>query len=149
MSHYAAGVHHALTLVCCIGTTTVCVKGMGFSVPWLQQFHARLVRQRASFTSEADVLTGCSEFSVEPAPCCPPTSAHQPSLVRLASPHEGCPKAACKVCRNAVRMFVGRIDFAALCVVVHDDACHLHQYAARRGKDEGFCVCCRGILLLF
>ena len=29
----------------------------GFSVPWLQQFHARLVRQHASFTSEADVLT--------------------------------------------------------------------------------------------
>ena len=29
----------------------------GFSVPWLQQFHAGLVRQHASFTSEADVLT--------------------------------------------------------------------------------------------
>ena len=28
----------------------------GFSVPWLQQFHVRMVRQHASFTSEADVL---------------------------------------------------------------------------------------------
>lgn len=29
----------------------------GFSISWLQQFHVRLVRQHASFTSEADVLT--------------------------------------------------------------------------------------------
>ncbi|CAL1140331.1 unnamed protein product [Cladocopium goreaui] len=29
----------------------------GFSIPWLRQFHLRLVRQHASFTSEADVLT--------------------------------------------------------------------------------------------
>ncbi|CAK8988953.1 unnamed protein product, partial [Durusdinium trenchii] len=28
----------------------------GFSVPWLQQFHVRMVRQHAFFTSEADVL---------------------------------------------------------------------------------------------
>ena len=29
---------------------------VGFSISWLQHFHVRLVRQRASFTSEADVL---------------------------------------------------------------------------------------------
>ena len=76
MSHYAAGVHPALALGCCIGTTTGCLKGGTFFMESYQASVAScyllflalvcrgfsssmlaMVRQHASFTSEADVLT--------------------------------------------------------------------------------------------
>ena len=98
MSNYAAGVHPALTLGCCIGTTAVCVKGGTFFMESYQASVASchllfLALVCRGFSSSMLAWSGSTRHSQRSgcAHCagCPPTSAHQPRLVYMAPSHKG------------------------------------------------------------
>ena len=63
----------------------------GFSIAWLQQFHARLVRQHASFIGESDGCPGACPClrARTPSPHCKTATFDQRRLVQMASLAQG------------------------------------------------------------